>query len=62
VPGDSSGAGAPDYVIKKTHHQPVDSIWQDAEECFADWRVSGPRPPETVVFHLVGEELARVSP
>jgi hypothetical protein len=61
LPAVRRGTGAPDYEIKTTHHQLVDPIWEAVEECFADWRVSGPKPPETIVSRLVAEALERVS-
>jgi len=49
-------------IVTTTRQHLVDSIWEAVDERFSDWRVSGPAPPETVVFHLVAEILARVSP
>jgi hypothetical protein len=76
VPAELVGAGAPAGIpvsvnvetgtsgdqIVTTRQRLVDSIHEAVEECFSDERVSGPAPPRTVVFRLVGEVLARVSP
>jgi hypothetical protein len=56
------GDGAPaNYEIVTTRQNLVDSIHEAIEECFSDWRVSGPRPPGITVSYLVAEVLERVS-
>jgi hypothetical protein len=58
------GDGAPDSdsEIVTTRQALVDSIHEALDECFNDWRVSGPRPPGIVVSRLISLTLERVSP
>jgi hypothetical protein len=57
-----SGIGAPEAdEIVTTRQALVVSTPQAVGACFDDWRVSGLKPPGTIVSRLIAEVLERVS-